>query len=183
MEQLLVGHCSHVSVLCKYIDNKLTTLCAYDHKNGYPYRIEEQDFDAFLESSFFDEVELLISDIISHHHVSFDDILDVDQLVAFMSHHISPSDINFSYVTITGDDNSFIVYGHANYCTVTFFDRELNIGSTFKRCGVFIEFPTNAAHVSHIAIPFLKLSDEDCFTFTKINKTAQSIIGQHVLVI
>lgn len=182
MENLLVGHYGHMSILCKYVDNQLVTLCAYEHQLGYKYRVVSKDFDSFLEESFPGLAELAMMDIIKHHKVN-DVMMDAEQLVAIMNKRIQADDINFAYFALTNDDHSFIMYGHEDLCYVTFFDRELNIGSTFKREGIFIEFPTYAADVSRFAIPLLKLSDEECLNATKVQETINTAVGRQVLVV
>lgn len=182
MEHLLVGHYEHVSIMCKYVDNQLVTLCAYDHPLGYEYRVPSKDFDNFLWESFPGVTELAMMDIIKHHRVS-NEMMDADQLVAIMSKHMEADNNNFTYFALTGDDNSFIFYGYEDYCEIVVFDQDLNIKHSFKRDGVFIKFQTDAMDFCHITIPLLKLSDEECLNATKVQETINTAVGRQVLVV
>lgn len=182
MSNLVVGHYGYVSILCNYVNNQLFTVCAYDHELCYQYRVDSKDFESFKWESFPGLTELVMMDIIKYHEIN-DVVMDTDQLVSIMSNHIKSNDINFAYFALTNDNHSFIMYGHDDLCNVTFFDNDLNIGVTFKRVGVLIEFPTYAANVSHIAIPLLKLSDEECFNTTKVYNIIKSVVGSTTLIV
>lgn len=162
---VLYYHEDDVSLICKFINGKLSIIRAIDHVNVQYYRVELNDCSGFVENEYPNTIEDTIIKIIQcdQTHESINEIVREN-----LCNDQKPN--AFTYLSHDEDCTQFLL-AYANtrtslkWRTITFIDKGLNIVSVFSVSDSIAMFDVNVAkrnmYFTAVAMPLLLLDDDE----------------------